>query len=151
MARLTEGEIFSKMRECLRESEEACRALAVLPAKGAAYDRLRANLRLVEGCCRQAGAWREDSRWLPMGLQMATAHKMAGDWLRGVEQPGGGRRKLGPGEIHPCFQRLADILAAAGKACEHLRNAKTGRRGIILPDMPNIGRQTSSILVPRAA
>lgn len=144
---LTEIEIFSRLAETLRESEQACRDLAILPQKGPAYDRLRKNLRLVEGCCRQASAWREDTRWLPMGLQMAKAHKMAGDWLRGIQQPDGTRRKLAPGEIHPCFQRLAEILAAAHKVCDSLRHAKTGRRGIILPETPNIGRQTNSVLV----
>lgn len=135
MARLTEIEIFDKMRDSLRLAEDAARELAVHPGAGEVYNKLRFNLNFVEGCCRQASAWRDDTRWLPMGLTMAKARSLAGDWLRGVPQKDGTRRPLAPGERHPTFLGLAENLKAAGVAIEKLRTSRTGRRGPILPTM----------------
>lgn len=135
MARLSETEIFSKMTESLRLAEEASRELAVHPGAGETYNKLRFNLRLVEGCCRQASAWRDDTRWLPIGLVMGKAHKLAGDWLRGVQMPNGRRRPLAAGERHPAFLGLAANLLSCLQNIEKLRTGKTGVRGAILPAM----------------
>ncbi len=133
MGALTEIEIFDRMRESLRVSVQACHDLATLPAKGPNYDILRRHLKLVEGCCRQANYWRQDSRWLPIGLMMEEAHRRAGDWLRGLKMPDGSRRHLVAGELHPHFVKLAENLKAMLVMCERLKTARTGRRGIILP------------------
>jgi len=156
MARLTEVEIFNRMQESLRAAEQACIDLATIPAKGANYDALRTHLKLIEGCCRQASAWREDTRWLPIGLMMAEAHRRAGDWLRGIKMPDGSRRHLVAGELHPNFVKLAENLKALGVACQRLRTARTGRRGIILPqpqvaphrDFRPVQVSTGGILLP---
>ncbi len=133
MARLTEIEIFDRMQESLRAAEQACRDLATSPIKGPNYEILRKHLGLIEGCCRQASVWREDTRWLPIGMMMAEAHRRAGDWLRGIKLPDGGRRSLAPGEMHPNFVKLAENLKALLVSVARLKTARTGRRGMILP------------------
>jgi hypothetical protein len=95
---------------------------------------LRDNLRLIEGCCKQASAWREDTRWLNFAFQMGKIHKKAGDWLRGYEH-NGIRIKLAPQHIGPLFLMLANNLRGIDLLAEQTKNKATGRRGMILPDM----------------
>lgn len=138
MGALTEIEIFDRMDTSLCKAVDHCESLAVIPLKGLTYDALRKELRLIEGCCKQAGVWRDDSRWFPIGLLMAECHKRAGDWLRGIPIPrseGGGRIKLADGEIHPAFKMLADNLRAIRLVVVQTKNKATGRVGMILPEM----------------
>ena len=120
MSDLTEGEIFSCMVENFNKAASCCDRLEKLPVMGQAYAELRDSLKLIEGCCRQAGHWREDSRWFPLGIAMETAHANAGGWLRS-RQP----RKL--------FRMLGDNLRLGANLAAHLRHDKTGVRGTILP------------------
>ena len=83
MSDLTEIEILDRMRSSLREAIQCANILASSPRKGPTYNKLREHLGLVEGCCRQMSAWREDTRWLPIGRLMAECHQKAGNWLRG--------------------------------------------------------------------
>lgn len=133
MGALTEAEIFDRQMTSLRLAAELCDDLAILPLKGVAYDRLRRELRLIEGCCKQAAAWREDTRWLPIGMAMAECHRMAGEWLRGVPQDDGTRRKISLGEQHPLFKKLAEVLRGLALVVERTRDQATGRVGMILP------------------
>ena len=133
MSALTESEIFDCMAENLRLAAQDCELLATSPAKGFIYDRYRKELKLVEGACRQASAWREDARWLPIGLQMAECHKRAGEWLRGVVQPDGHRAPIPFGQKHPLFLRLSEVLRMLLAQVEALRTQATGRSGMILP------------------
>lgn len=131
------------MADNLRMAARDCELLATIPMKGMVYDRFRKELKLVEGCCRQASAWREDTRWLPIGLMMEECHKRAGDWLRGVVMPDGTRRLIPHGEKHPLFVKLAENLHALLKQVSVLRTQATGRLGMILPDMaPTPFRET---------
>jgi len=148
MGALTEQEIFNCLSENLRMAIDACDLLATTPLKGPVYDRFRKALKLVEGSCRQASAWREDTRWLPIGLMMEEAHKRAGEWLRGVKTPDGKRRPIPFGEKHPLFVRLAENLRALLKTVDDLRTKQTGRMGMILPDMAAMTRRESGLLVP---
>lgn len=161
MGKLTEIEIFECLSVNFRLAAEHCEDLARLPRKGPTYILLRKELRLLEGACRQAAQWRDDARWLQIGLYMAETHKRAGDWLRGVKQPAGGYRPIPEGQRHPMFLKLADCLRAGERRAESLRIARTGRRGTILPK-PLAGphRETrpvgwtkaaSGLLVPTAA
>lgn len=134
MGALTEHEIFSQMTQSFALAAEACLDLASNPVKSPAYNRLRDELRLIEGCCRQASYWREDTRWLPIGLMMAECHKRAGDWLRGVKLPSGRKVALASGEMHPCFLKLSANLRMLGRAAETLRDSKPPKLGLILPD-----------------
>ena len=133
MGALTEREIFDCMDTNLGLAVQHCEDLARLPAKGETYIKFRENLKLIEGACRQASAWREDTRWLSHGMLMAEAHKRAGDWLRGSRDPMGTRVKLANGMTHPLFMKLADNLRAFRKIVEQLRTRRTHRTGIILP------------------
>jgi hypothetical protein len=136
MGRLTEADIFECLSENFRLAAEDCEKLARLPKKGRAYTSLREKLELLEGACRQAAAWREDSRWLQIGLYMAEAHKRAGDWLRGIKVAGSPVRvKIAPGHMHPLFNKLAEHLRAAQARAEDFRTKATGKMGTILPEV----------------
>lgn len=152
MGALTETEIFDCISSNAKLAAEHCDDLARLPRKGPTYDLLRKELKLIEGACRQAAYWRQDARWLPIGLMMEEAHKRAGDWLRGVRQPNGGRRRIPEGEMHPLFVKLADNLRGLQRVMEDLRTKKTGRAGIILPQvLPAPHRDTRPVGFRRSA
>ena len=136
MAQLTEIEIFDCLKTNLRLAVQSCDKLAVSSRKGPAYVKLRDELRLVEGACRQAAFWRGgDARWLKIGLLMAEAHKRAGDWLRGIKQPDGSRMKVAAGHMHPLFTKLAENLRAVYVKAEEFRTKKTNKIGPILPNV----------------
>lgn len=135
MGALTEREIFSCMAENFRLAAQSCEALAILPVTGPTYLALRTQLRLLEGTCRQAAVWRQDSRWYEIGLQMAEAHKRAGTWLRGYKDPETGAPvKLADAHRNRCFTMLADNLRKGEKAAVDLRDKRTNRVGTILPE-----------------
>jgi hypothetical protein len=141
------------MYDNLRTAIDACEKLATAPLKGPVYNQFRAALKLVEGACRQASAWREDTRWLPVGLMMEEAHKRAGEWLRGIKQADGKRRPIPFGEKHPLFVKLAENLRGLLKIVDELRTKATGRVGMILPEagapiMAGMARRESGLLVP---
>lgn len=151
MGALTEIEIFDQMRTSLTLAIEQCEDLARLPAKGATYVKLRDNLRLIEGCCRQASAWREDTRWLNFAFMLGEVHKKAGDWLRGY-QHNGMRIKMAPQHIGPLFLVLANNLRGVYALTDQIKNKATGRRGMILPEMgPTPFRETRQhrVVLPR--
>lgn len=141
MAALTEAEIFDMMTENLKKAAESCDTLAVSPYNGPTYRALRSQLELVEGACRQAAAWRDDTRWLPIGLMMAECHKMSGSWLRGKKDTLTNRRTpLAPTEKHVRFVKLAEKLREIRVIAEKYRTDKTGHMGLIMPDTPSVPR-----------
>jgi|GEM_PF-3187145 len=134
MGALTEQEIFDRMSESLKAAAECARDLATLPIKGPTYDRFRKELRLIEGCCRQASAWREDTRWLKVGMLMAETHQRAGNMLRGYREPDGTKRVFAQGTQFDWFSKLATNLVSIKASCDALRTSRTGRTGMILPE-----------------
>jgi hypothetical protein len=128
MPNVTEAEILSKLVESFRLAADYAEALAILPARGPTYTKLREELKLAEGCCRQVAYYREDSRWFQVGLLMEQAHKRAGTWLR--VHP----RTENSNLAHPLFLKLAENLRAAQKRAHELQTRATGRVGMILPD-----------------
>jgi hypothetical protein len=166
MGRLTETEIFDCLASNLKAAASDADALAKESLKGEIYDRFRRELLLIEGACRQASVWREDTRWLEIGLMMAEVHRRCGDWLRGIKAPDGTRVKIGNGELHPLFVRVADNLRGFLIRIEKLRVSATHRSGMILPatlagphrDMRPVGWSPSlvpaispnGIILPRA-
>ena len=126
--RVTEPEILSCLKENFRLAAQHCDDLAVLPARGPTYDLLRAELKACENCCRQVAWYREDTRWLRLGMMMEEAHKRAGNWLR--TDP----RTTTDNAAHPMFTRLAENLRAGMKRVTDLETQATGRLGMILPD-----------------
>jgi hypothetical protein len=143
MGALSEQEIFGCLRENFALAAQHCEDLAKLPRKGPTYRLLREELKLIEGACRQASAWREDTRYLQIGMRMAEAHKRAGDWLRGVKIDKGPRRKIPPGQMHPMFMALSAGLRALAINVEGLRLNRTNRLGMILPKPAYVPRNTS--------
>lgn len=131
----TEADIFACLNENFRLAAEDCEALAKLPAKGPTYSRFRERLELLEGACRQAGFYRDDSRWFDIGRMMAEAHKRAGSWLRGWKSPDGKKVTLRHGELHPRFVKLAENLRAGESAAKELRTRATLRIGPVLPEV----------------
>lgn len=134
MGALTEAEIFDCLADNIKLAAQHCEDLAKLPRKGPSYLSLRTELKLIEGCCRQASAWREDTRWLNLGLMMGEAHKKAGGWLRGYKVRGV-RVKIAEGQLNPLFLLLAANLRAFGVLAEQTRTQRTGKVGMILPEM----------------
>lgn len=145
MGKLTEAEIFDCLSTNFRLAAEDCEKLARSPRKGATYSALRDKLELLEGACRQASVWRQDARWLQIGIGMAEAHKRAGDWLRGIKIAGvPGRIKVADGHMHPLFLKLAENLRLGHKKAEALRTKRTNRVGMILPAMGRAPRPDTS-------
>lgn len=147
MGALTEIEIFDCLADNLRLAAEDADNLAKSPYKGPIYNQFRTRLGLIEGACRQASVWRQDTRWLVLGRLMAEAHQKAGGWLRGYKDGLTGQRiPFAEGVRNPLFLMLAENLRAAQKGAEELRTKATGRRGMILPDlMPAPHRDTRPV------
>lgn len=139
---LGEFEIFDRLISSFRAAEEHCRALAQQEnrIKGEHYNKLRIELGLIEGACRQASAWREDSRWLQIGQYAAECHKRCGGWLRHRDPP-------------KYFRLLADNMLMMMKATQELKDRATGVRGAIVPELPKyvpVNRSVSmgGIIIP---
>ena len=138
MSDLTETEIFDCMRDSLRSAIDECDQIAIKPLKGKIYNEFRKHIALAEGCCRQAGHWREDTRWFQWGVLLEECHKRAGDWLRGIKvrDEATGREHYRPipeGQKHPLFVMLADNLRAMHAKLVEMETARTGRSGAIMP------------------
>jgi hypothetical protein len=134
MSDLGEREIIDCLRENLALAAANCDRLAA-GQRGPIYRQLRDQLRRVEGAARQLSAWRGDTRWLRVGLQMAEAQRRCGEWLRKHEPAWR-------------FQRLAQALRTGEIAAHHLETARTGRSGPILPKpLPAPHRDTRPVAV----
>ena len=140
----TEREIFGRMAHNLAQAVEDCEKLATTPLRGQRYDRLRTELKEVEDCANLAAQWREDARWLILGLEMAHVHSICGHWLRTYISPD--ERKI----AQPLFVKLAEKLRWYQRGAERLKNRKTERVGLILPKpLPGPHRDTRPVQVPR--
>lgn len=149
MGALTEAEIFGCLSENLRLAAQDADTLATSPRKGQTYDAFRKRLKLIEGACRQAAAWRQDCRWYPVGMQMAKVHATAGAWLRGAKHEGR-RIALTPAEQKERFTKLAAVLRSFHTVAEDLRTKATGRVGMILPrELPGPHRDTRPVHISR--
>jgi hypothetical protein len=138
MAELTEADIFGCMSHNLRLAAEHCDNLAKYPLKGRNYNLLRQELKLVEGCCRQAAWWREDTRWLPIGLKMAEMHKMVGTWLRGTKvmtKTAGGLMVAIQRSPNELYTKAAAALRMLNRVADELRDKAPPKSGLILPDV----------------
>lgn len=133
MSTLLESEVFDRLFSAIGEARDACKNLAVRSTEGRDYSSLRDSLALIEGCCRQMGVFREDTRWLLPGMMVAECHKMAGGWLRGYYDHGV-HVKWAPGMMNKMFVGLDAALENLAVMAEKIRTEKTGKRGPILPD-----------------
>lgn len=133
---LTEREIFSSLSDSLTAAAECCDDLVKVPRKGPTYIRLRSKLRLIEGAARQAAHFREDSRWLKVGMDAHSVHEKAGGWLRSHAPT-----------IY--FAKLAVTLRKLEKQTVKLRDSATGRTGVILPKAQPIYRENRPVFISR--
>lgn len=115
----TEREVLSLMRGTLTRAAERLDLLLAKPKMGATFRQFRADLKTIETCCRQVAFFRDDARWLQIGLQIEMTHQKAGHWVRTHQ------RLL--------LHKLADNLRGIGYAAQGLETAATGRTGMILP------------------
>ena len=148
MSVLTENEIFSRMVASFKQAAEDCDALAKRPVSSPAYLSLRDELALIEGSFQQTAFWREDDRWLEIARQIPEAHRLAGEWLRGVEvesnTPGVVvRRPIPEGTLHPMFVKLAEFLRWCADKANEMRHAKTNVVGANLRPLPRGERNIS--------
>lgn len=120
---LTEREIFDRLTQSLKRAISLCNDIARQPKSGPQFIALRAELKLVEGACRQAAVWREDTRWLAVGIKAEQAHQYARIWL---DRPTVQSKKL--------FTLLAAVLRRWFVELSAVRDSKVGRSGIILPE-----------------
>lgn len=134
MGALTETEIFDCLADNFKSAAKHCEELARSPRTGPPFEALRNELRLIEGAARQASVWREDTRWLAIGMQVAEAHRKAGNWLRGAKLANGIKIKLADRDRFALFNKLADVLRAGHRKAEDFRTKATGKVGMILPD-----------------
>lgn len=152
MGALTEREIFDCLEENFRLAAEYAEQMATNPRRGPIYVKFRESLKLAEGACRQAAAWREDSRWLKTGMNLAEAHQKAGGWLRGIKVKNGPYITLAEGHKHPLFVKLAEVLRAGAEAAKLLRMRATGKLGMILPEVrkaePRTQGRPMQVLLP---
>ena len=126
MGALTEVEIFDCMYDNLQKAAQHAVDLAKLPAQGPTYQKFREEMLLIEGCCRQASAWREDSRWLGVGMVIAQALARTGNWLRGYRVEGTMGKVFYSRDL---YLMLADNLRGIAKVIEGLRHNATGQMG----------------------
>lgn len=139
----TESEIKDCMRTNLRGVIDDCGLLAVLPMRGPTFERMRDRLQTIENCCKQMAAWRDDTRWLPIGMMMETCHQKSREWVAGIKAAGiivKGDPKL--------FMMLQVNMKALLAMVDNLADNATGRVGMILPDpLPAPHRETKPVQV----
>lgn len=139
---LTEQEIFDCLKTNLQGAADDCDMIARHPQSGLAFQRMRSRLALAEGACKQAAFWREDARWLRIGLVIETAHQKARQWLDPATVS---TKKM--------FTTLASALRQMLLDLKRLETGATGRTGMILPKaqaLPFANRR-SFIQVPPSA
>lgn len=126
MSDLTQSEILDKHRQSLKEARDACLWLArnadpdQIAPRGAHYRNLKTAMSELEGTARQMSAFRDDTRWLPLGIlygaktaRLAQKFFVQMDWTM--------------------FGKLAEVFANGLVRMDELATKKTGRVGPILP------------------
>lgn len=144
MGALTEIEIFDRMEQSLKEAAELADRLAVENLRGPLYHALREHLSLIEGCARQAAAWRADARWLKIGMIAHECHERAGGWLRGYKDKDGKRIAYSVTHKNKMFVMLAINLRGIAGVAEAFKTGATRRVGPIIPEIPNLGRRENA-------
>lgn len=122
---LSEQEIITKFQQSLKEGRDRCLWLAknadpeYLAPRGVHYRLLKTALTELEGCARQLSAYRNDARWLPLGIlygaktaRLAQTYFVQLKWAK--------------------FRDLARVFDVGLARMEELQK-KTGRTGVILP------------------
>lgn len=128
MSDLTEQELIDRHQQALKEAKDACQELGrnadpdYIAVRGPHYRRLREALNLVEGTCRQLCAFRQDTRWLPLGIHYAKVMRLV--QRKFVEQK------------WSHFGKLAPMFDIGLRQMQDLKDRRTGIRGSILIENP---------------
>lgn len=140
MSDLTEREIFDKMADGFAEAAGLCEKMAVSPLKGASYRRLIVVCTEIEGACRQAGHWRENYHWFPLGIEVHQLQLLMGNWLR-AHYPKPAAKKM--------FTLAATTMRRLQRLALMKRAQKHGQLGAILPAPGEGPARQRSVQVPR--
>ncbi len=146
MSNLTEHELWDHLRTTLRSAINHCGLLATLPSMGPTYNAMITELAEIEGSARMLGFYRRDARWNAFSLEMERFHQRIGDAIRAHN-------------ARTIFLHMQGMMQGALDVAEKVKDAKTGRRGPILPVVkPGPHRETrpvyvrpSGLLVPSSA
>lgn len=127
MNALTEKEQFESIRENLRLAAEDASAIATEPETGLRYIQLRKHLLAAEEACRAVMWLREDARWSEFSLLFPKCQEISRRWLTPLSVEG---KKV--------FVRMAESLTWLLRYAEDMRTRRSGKRGIILPEIGKI-------------
>lgn len=141
MTALTETEILDRHTQSLHEARQACQFLArqadpeLLAPRGRHYQALKEALALLEGTCRQMAAFRDDARWLRLGMVYAKAMRLA--QVKFV------------GQRWAAFGTMMGVFDNGLRNMTDLKDQRTGRRGMILPSRPSDWLVMPDFVVPQ--
>lgn len=122
---LSEREIIDRHTQALGEAHRACQRLGknadpeYLAPRGHDYGNLKRALNALEGSARQMAHFREDARWLKLGVLYAKAMRTA-------------QAKF-VGQRWGAFNELMKLFENGQRSMADLRDRKTDTRGPILP------------------
>lgn len=117
---LSQNEVWDRLRTSMRSAIDLCGKLAAEPAQGPNYLKIIQELRFIEGASRQMATMRADSRWTWFGFEMARFHDRIGDAIRAQN-------------ARSVFTHMQGVIRDYLTKAEKAKDAKTGRRGPILP------------------
>lgn len=129
MSGLTEAEVLDRHRQSLGEARSICHRLGSqldpdkAEPRGWLYAALKDHLGRLEGTCRQMHYFREDARWLRLGIQYAKLARSAQRHF--IAQRWG------------AFTKMMPIFEAGLRSVADLAEQKTGKIGPVLPQRPS--------------
>jgi hypothetical protein len=141
---LSSNDIFSLMVERLREAETICIEMSktARPAANRRYLRLIEVCKEIEGCCRQAGHFRENHEWWQLADDIHFLQIKMGGWIR-AKHRGEAQKRL--------FAKASETMSRLRWSALRKRDAGHGRLGAILPDVPGAIDRQRAVQVPRVS
>lgn len=141
---LTSTDIFSLLGERFREAETICEVMSktARPAANRRYLRLIEVCKEIEGCCRQAGHFRENHEWWALAEDIHSLQIKMGGWIR-AKHRGEAQKRL--------FAAAAQTMSRLRWSAMRKRDARHGRLGVILPDVSSTVDHQRAVQVPRVS
>lgn len=124
----TEQDIIDRHMQALGEAQRACQRLGrnadpdFLAPRGHDYGNLKRALQALEGTARQMCHWRQDTRWLKLGILYAKAMRLA--QVKFV------------GQRWAAFNEMTKLFDRGLREMEELKTRRTGQIGPVLPSRP---------------